>query len=185
MRVLVVANLTPIKGIDLLLKALQDLKKPWTLKVVGKPFATHQKYAQSLFDCADQLVANDASREVAFLGWQSKEQVRDLLAGCNIFVLPSRSEACPLALLEAMALGCFCIAADVGDVAAMLADYDKSRVFESESSAELLKCLQSYCQDSKETVNKKSTSFPEIYSMSALANSYEQIYQQMNRKNKL
>jgi glycosyltransferase involved in cell wall biosynthesis len=38
----------------------------------------------------------------------------------DLFVLPSRSEACPLALLEAMAAGCVCIAADVGDVREIL-----------------------------------------------------------------
>jgi glycosyltransferase involved in cell wall biosynthesis len=42
--------------------------------------------------------------------------VRGFLAGLDVFCLPSRHEALPLALMEAMAEGLPCVATDVGDV---------------------------------------------------------------------
>jgi glycosyltransferase involved in cell wall biosynthesis len=50
--------------------------------------------------------------EVAFLGL--RDDIAAILAGTNIFVLPSYSEGLSNALMEAMASGCACIASDVG-----------------------------------------------------------------------
>ena len=52
---------------------------------------------------------------VILLGEQ--RDVTAIMNGIDIFVLPSISEAFPLALGEAMSCGCYCIATDVGDCA--------------------------------------------------------------------
>jgi hypothetical protein len=57
---------------------------------------------------------------VRFTGWV--EDTRAFLAGLDVFCLPSRHEALPLALLEAMAEGLPCVATDVGDVATRVGD---------------------------------------------------------------
>ncbi len=62
----------------------------------------------------DALRAAAAGLPVAFPGWVS--DVRGFLGGLDVFVLSSRVEALPLALLEAMAEGLPCVATDVGDV---------------------------------------------------------------------
>jgi glycosyltransferase involved in cell wall biosynthesis len=59
------------------------------------------------------------------------------MAACDAFVLPSRSEACPIALLEAMSMGCVCIAADVGAVREMLPAELQDLVFEAGDSSQL------------------------------------------------
>ena len=61
---------------------------------------------------------------------------------CDVFVLPSRSEACPLALLEAMAAGCVCIATDVGDVREILEVAGCGIVVPSESSSALAAAIE-------------------------------------------
>ncbi len=123
MRLLVVGNLNPLKGIDILLCALEKIAVPWHLKVIGAELQTHTEYALRLYKHAAEISKNNVASRVEFLGWRNRENVRSLLATCDLFVLPSRSEACPIALLEAMAMGCRCLAADVGDVRLMLKDY--------------------------------------------------------------
>lgn len=56
------------------------------------------------------------TRDVHFLGWLSRDEVHDLLARTDVFIMPSHSEGMPNALLEAMAHGVAVIATPVGAV---------------------------------------------------------------------
>lgn len=129
MRLLVVGNLNPLKGMDVLLDALAEVEGPWHLKIVGAPLTTHQDYAEALYRRAAEITKENRGSQSEFLGWQDKEMVRNLLATCDVFVLPSRSEACPIALLEGMSMLCRCVAADVGDVRLMMEHYQNGRIF--------------------------------------------------------
>lgn len=141
LKVLTVGNLNPLKGQDLLLKALRSYGGSFHLKVVGAELTTHADYANQLRRLALDAEGSGAGRWVEFMGWRDKEAVRALMASCDIFVMPSRSEACPLVLLEALAMGCVCIASDVGDVQAMTASACLARVVESESVDALREAL--------------------------------------------
>ncbi len=140
LRILCVGNLNPLKGADVLLAALEIFGRPWELVIVGAELETYSGYARKLREHAGRLTS--ATRKAHFIGWQSPEEVRCLMAACDVFVLPSRSEACPLALLEAMAAGCACIAADVGDVQEILGGMDCGIVVPSESPAALVAALE-------------------------------------------
>ena len=133
LRLVAVGNLNPLKGFDVLLEALTDLQVSFHLQIVGSELTTHQQYAGALYQQAESFSSAKNCSRIDFLGWQDEVKVRALLASCDIFVLPSRSEACPIALLEAMAMGCRIIAADVGDVCSMLAHYPNARIFQTES----------------------------------------------------
>ncbi len=172
LRILSVGNLNPLKGADILLSSLSMFDEPWVLNIVGMPLATQQEYAQQLNEAAAKLMHGS----VSFLGWQSAEQVRSLLAGCDVFVLPSRSEACPIALLEAMAMGCYCIASDVGDVRTMLAGYKRSAVFSAAKPDELLALLKAYQLADSASFERNRTGSVGAYSMEAMAASYKRIY---------
>jgi len=56
------------------------------------------------------------SDRVRFLGWVDNPKARALLAETDIFVLPSRNEGLPMAILEAMAFGVPVVATPVGDI---------------------------------------------------------------------
>lgn len=71
----------------------------------------------------EQAEAAGLRDKVLFLGHRS--DVPDLLAACDLFVLPSRREAFPLGVLEAMALGKPVVATDCGGTREMIRDgYD-------------------------------------------------------------
>lgn len=120
LRIVTIGNLNPLKGADILLEALANIAMPWHVKIIGAELNTFADFARSLHQKAESLAISQSHSSVEFMGWQDKAKVRSLLQTCDLFILPSRSEACPISLLEAMAMECVCVATDVGDVRKIL-----------------------------------------------------------------
>src|SRR5262249_1055704 len=104
-----IASLIPRKGLDVLFHALRPLFSKcseWHLVIVGggPSLAELQGLAQQL-----QLESR-----IHFLGIANN--ALEVLADCNVFVLPSRNEALPVSILEAMASSLPVVATDVGCV---------------------------------------------------------------------
>lgn len=59
-------------------------------------------------------------RRIQFLGM--REDVQHLMAGADIFVMPSRNEALPMALIEAMGAGLPVVASEVGGIPEVVED---------------------------------------------------------------
>jgi glycosyltransferase involved in cell wall biosynthesis len=104
-----VAQLLPVKGHPTLLKALAQVPEAHLL-LAGKPLDV--AYAAELRQLATDL---QITERVTFLDFV--ENVPAFLAELDLFVLPTwaqwRMEGCPVALLEAMASGCACVATDI------------------------------------------------------------------------
>ncbi|RFU20425.1 glycosyltransferase [Geodermatophilus marinus] len=105
-RIGALGRLTAQKGVDVLLDAVGRL--------VGEGTALEVVVGGAGRD-GDRLRSAARGLPVAFTGFVT--DVRGFLADLDLFCLPSRREALPLVLLEAMAEGLPCVAADVGDVA--------------------------------------------------------------------
>ncbi|MFO6448757.1 glycosyltransferase [Erythrobacter sp. NE805] len=107
-----VGRLEEVKGFDILLEACAILAArgaPARLVLVGEGSQGPALRAQ-----AARL---GIAAEVDFAGRLPPEAIRAQLHAAELFVLSSRSEGMPLALMEAMASGAACVAADVGGVA--------------------------------------------------------------------
>ncbi len=100
------------KGLDVLLDALRLLgpKPDWSLWLAGD--------GPRRADLEARAARAGLSDRVRFLGFRG--DVPALLRATDLFVLPSRYEAMPLALLEAMGAGVACVATPVGDNADLL-----------------------------------------------------------------
>ena len=59
---------------------------------------------------------NSNSFQIKLMGQLSLDNVPDVLLDMNFLLLPSRSEASPIVVLEALALGKIVIASNVGDL---------------------------------------------------------------------
>src|SRR2546425_841679 len=109
-----VGNLYPVKGHGYLLDALALLAERFPRLHVA--IAGRGELHGPLLDHARTLGLGD---RVHLLGLRS--DVGNVLAGADVFVLPSLSEGLPLALLEAMLAGRSIVATAVGEVPTALA----------------------------------------------------------------
>ena len=99
------------KGFDILLRSLTELPDV-TAVVVGDGSGR-----QGLIEFSESLGISD---RVVFPGWS--DRARDHLTTFDVFVLPSRGEALPLSILEAMFAGLPVVAADVGGIGEAVVD---------------------------------------------------------------
>jgi glycosyltransferase involved in cell wall biosynthesis len=80
------------------------------------------RYMRALKEMASRLGIADRT---TFLGQlPSGEPIRNFLDAIDLFILPSRAEGLPRALLEAMARGCPCIGSNVGGIPELLDPVD-------------------------------------------------------------
>jgi glycosyltransferase involved in cell wall biosynthesis len=80
------------------------------------------RYAEQMNGLAKRLGVEDRTQFVPRL--PSGEPVFDFLNSIDLFVMPSRAEGLPRALVEAMARGCPCIGSNIGGIPELLAPED-------------------------------------------------------------
>jgi glycosyltransferase involved in cell wall biosynthesis len=150
-----------LKGVDLLIQAFQRVSAEFPgcrLKIVGH--------------CPDRgpfeaLRAGDA--RIEFLPGVMYPQALELIAGCTVFVLPSRTEAMGRVLVEAMAARKPVIASRVGGVPHYIKHGETGLLFESENIDQLANCIRQLLRDEK------------LRSRLA-ARGYEYVHQELNER---
>jgi len=85
--------------------------------------------------------------DVECVGWLDRPQLDELLGSASIFVLPSRIEGVPLALLEAMSHGLACVATRVGGVGDVITDGATGLLVEADDPSALAAALDRLLQD--------------------------------------
>ncbi|HEX8707728.1 MAG TPA: glycosyltransferase family 4 protein [Pyrinomonadaceae bacterium] len=126
--VLFVGRLHQVKGVDILLKAWAKARQqlPQTvLRIVGDG-----PEAAAVKALAQELGITGA---VEFMGTVERERLAPLYRNAQLVVMPSRSEAFPLTLLEAGASGGLSLATRVGGVAEVIEDGRTGFLVEPES----------------------------------------------------
>ncbi len=140
---LVLAQLTRRKGVDVLLEALTLLpespERRYRLLVAGEgPERAPLQASAAALGLADH---------VGFLG--RREDASDLLAAADVFVMPSRAEGLGIAALEAMACGCPVLATDVGGLGEAVVADRTGLLVPPDDAAALAAALQRLIQDQR------------------------------------
>ena len=112
-RLLFVGRLAAAKGLTILLQAVSALDGI-TLEIAGDG-----PDRRMLEESAHELNISDRTK---FLGYQSPEQVRDLLKRTDVFVLSSFAEGLPVVLMEAMAAGVPVVATHIAGIPELVED---------------------------------------------------------------
>lgn len=109
--IVAVGNLYSVKGHIVLLRALAEVEAagsttPWRLAIAGRG---EEEGALRTF-----LRERNLSGRAVLLGY--RQDIPNILAAADIYVMPSLSEGLPVALLEAMLSGKAIVASDVGGI---------------------------------------------------------------------
>ena len=123
------------KGIDVLLEASARLATPHRLVIYGDgPLRAELEAA-----------ARDLGAPAEFLGFVSDAEAR--IAELDVFVLPSRGENLPIAILEAMAAAVPVVATRVGGVPEVVVEGETGLLVEPEDAAGLAAALDRVATD--------------------------------------
>ncbi len=130
--ILLVAGLERIKGVDILLKSIPIvLKSVPNLKVYIAGSGSQEGKLKNL------VKRLKLEEHVEFLGFISTEEKFKYYRRCKIVVVPSRWDAMPTTLLEAMASGKPVVASAVGGIPDTIVDGKTGLLFESENAEDL------------------------------------------------
>lgn len=173
--IVAVGALRPVKGHDLLIRALPAVAADHpevSLRILGEGPSR-----DSLRRLAAELGVDDRLR---LEGAQPPEEVRAALAEARAFVLPSRSEGMPLALLEAMAARVPVVATRVGAVPELVEDGVTGLLVEPEDVAGLGRALSLLLGDARvrARLTGGSAGAAAAYSWENTISRYESLYRE-------
>lgn len=131
--IITVANLVPVKGIEILIKAIKELDDT-EIKLIVLGDHTNE-YGRQLMSLCSQL---KISNQVSFFGKQL--DVRSFIKNSDLYVIPTinKGEGMPMALVEAMSMAIPVLGSDISGINFVLKDF-KHLLFEAGNEKELSK----------------------------------------------
>ncbi|MEK9628944.1 MAG: glycosyltransferase [Nitrospinota bacterium] len=135
-------SLNKNKNHSLLVDAFKEISpahESWRLFIVGD--------GEERLALEKQIERSGVSERVKLLGFQDHQTLCKWLNAADIFVLPSRNEGTPNALLEAMACGLPVIASKVGGIPELIQDNVEGLLFDPNSKTDLMEKLGKLTHD--------------------------------------
>jgi glycosyltransferase involved in cell wall biosynthesis len=132
-----VSRSVPVKGIPHLLEALAILCRKHT-HVYGLLVVPGVEYEQNL----QNITQENLTERIRLLG--VREDIANILASIDLFILPSFSEGSPLALVEAMAAGLPCCGSRVEGIEEILSQspFAQEILFEPGDAQAIVRCVE-------------------------------------------
>ncbi len=174
-----VGRLIDVKGHDVLLEAMQQIIErvpDALLLIVGD--------GERRDELETTVLRTLPAGSVSITGPLEPVAIRELLATAALFVLPSRSEGMPLALLEAMAAGLPTVATDVGAVSHLLGGGDthenarRGRTVPVDDTDSLAAAIVDLLldPDMAQEMGRRASTTARDYDMTAMIDRYDALY---------
>ncbi|HTO35145.1 MAG TPA: glycosyltransferase family 4 protein [Flavobacterium sp.] len=174
-KIITVANLVPVKGIEILIDAVILLNNPNVeLSVLGDD---RSDYATEL-----KQRVNDLGKEnqIRFLGKYT--DVRPFLVQSDLYVIPSFKEGMPMALVEAMSMSVPVLGSDISGINFVLKDF-KELLFEAKNSTDLAQKIQKIQSDAERNkIGEKLRNYCiENFSVQTFIQQHEDLYLSLSK----
>jgi glycosyltransferase involved in cell wall biosynthesis len=178
-RIITIANLVPVKGIEFLIQALYHLNNQnMVLDIIGD---TRDSYVRGLEALVETL---SLKNQVSFKGKHT--DVRPFFGDADLYVIPTRNmgrkEGMPMALVEAMSMGVPVIGSNISGINYVLKDFPEL-IFEPDNVVALANKIQLiYHMNLSERMvlgNKLRTYVMDRFSMDTFVRSHEALYSKL------
>lgn len=177
-KIITVANLVPVKGIEVLIQAIQSLNNTQIhLEVLGDD---RDSYANELKQLVKEL---HLENQISFLGKHT--DVRPFLVQADLYVIPSKKEGMPMALVEAMTMGLPVLGSDISGINFVLKDFSEL-LFQASNTKELAEKILSFyskTQSDRQEVGQKLRDYCVVhFSMEKFIKAHEELYVELVEK---
>ena len=168
-----------IKGFDSLIKAwskISDKHPDWKCQIAGA-------YSGNALSNIRNEVGDKAFKNVEFIGFRS--DIHDYMESCEVFCLSSRIEGMPMVLLEALNLGCACVAFDcVTGPAEMIEDGITGLLVKNQDVNELAIKLEQIITEDKlrNAFHKNAPMSVDRFSTENVLNMWYQMFNDLKKK---
>ncbi len=139
---LAVGRLVPVKGYDVLIEAIADVvaRMPrGVCMIVGE--------GQERQALQRQIERRGLAGHVILPGYWPRSEVLAALVACDVFVMPSRYEGTPIALLEAASSGCPIVASNAGGIPELVTHQEHALLVPPQNALELSRAILQLIQD--------------------------------------
>lgn len=125
-----------------------------------------------------KIEAVSDNENIHYLGWLDQEAKTKYLSECTIFILPSKTEALPISILEAMSFGKPIIATNVGGIPSIVKESHNGWLFDFQNHHQLQNIIDNIFLDREKIklfgINSKQMASQ--YSTSNIKNKLMKIY---------
>ncbi|HMB23636.1 MAG TPA: glycosyltransferase family 4 protein, partial [Anaerolineales bacterium] len=170
-----VGRLVPVKGYDVLIAAMQKIAgqvPQLVCLIIGE--------GESREELAEQIRAAGLEERIRLVGYYARQDAMSILKSSDIFVMPSRYEGTPIALLEAAALARPILASCTGGIPELVTHEEHALLVPPGDSDSLAQGLARLAQDRAyaQTLGQKAQQrIRQNFSMEAQVNATWNAYQ--------
>lgn len=174
-----VGRLTYEKGVDILLKALITIRN--TVDNVKLLIVGDSPLKKYILELVSRLHIEDA---VIITGFVPNSEVLNYLSKMSIFVLPSRYEGLPNALLQAMAAGLPIVATSVGGVPELITGGRNGLLVPPDNVDKLVEAVKLLLQNKElaRSLALQAREDAKRYTVARIVNCYEKVFKYIANK---